>query len=321
MPKDIQTLPSSGDLSIAVAIPCYNEAVTIAKVVKEFRCVLPLAAIHVFDNNSTDGSNILAVNAGAVVHNVRKQGKGNVIRAIFDAVEADALIIVDGDGTYCAEEAPMLLKPVLQEGADMVVGNRLQHARNDSLTRLHEIGNRLIVTSINQMFWTSYKDILSGYRAFSRRFIESVPLLMPGFETETELTLQALSNDMDVVEVPISYLSRPLGSLSKLRTFHDGYRIMLTAVMLLRDQHPLRVYGVFSLVCLVIAVVAFLLRALSYFGIELFPISLLTGLILLFLPLGVVTFGFGLILNAINARFRELSQIIRRSRQKYGRSI
>ena len=309
----------SGEPTVSVAIPCYNEAVTIAKVVKDFRFVLPLAAIHVFDNNSTDGSDILAVNAGAVVHRVRRQGKGNVMRAIFDTINADAVIVVDGDGTYCAEEAPTLLKPIFDAEADMVVGNRLRRTTNESLTRLHQFGNRLIVGSINRMFRTSYEDILSGYRAFSRRFIESVPLLTPGFETETELTLQALSHGMDVLEIPVSYLRRPSGSVSKLRTFYDGYRIMLTAIILLRDQYPLRVYGLGSLVCIIIAVAAFLLRSLSYLGVESFPVPLLTGLILLFLPLAVVTFSFGLLLNVINVRFRELIQIMRRSRPKYDR--
>ena len=178
------------DVSIAVAIPCYNEAVTIAKVVKDFQRALPNAVIHVFDNNSTDGSANLAKTAGAVVHHVYKQGKGNVMSAILNTIDADIIVVADGDDTYEAAEAPILLEPILKGRAEMVVGNRLPNASADSLKTLHRIGNRMIVAAINFMFGTDYQDILSGYRVFSRRFIECVPLLKPGFETETEIILQ-----------------------------------------------------------------------------------------------------------------------------------
>lgn len=302
------------DAITAVAIPCYNEAITIAKVVRDFRAVLPRASIHVFDNNSTDGSAELAKEAGATVHHIRRQGKGYVMRAIFDTIVADAVIVVDGDDTYFAQEAPMLLEPILRGEADMVVGNRLQHATDESLRRVHQVGNRLIVASINRMFGTAYQDILSGYRALSRRFVESVPLLTPGFEIETELTLRALTEEWDILERPISYRSRPVGSESKLRSFRDGYRIMLAAVILLRDLHPLRPFGLVSLACLLIVVTAGTLRLMAYLGTPTLPTSLLTGALLLFAPLGLVAFGIGLTLNTINTRFREMNQILRRAK-------
>ncbi len=299
---------------IVVAIPCYNEAATIEKVIRDFRSVLQNAEICVFDNNSTDGSADLARSAGADVVRVPQQGKGQVMQAIFNTVVADALIVVDGDDTYFAADVPVLLEPILRGEADMMVGDRLQLSPDHAMRRLHQWGNRLIVASINRMFGTSFHDILSGFRVFSRRFVQEVPLLMSGFETETEMTLQALEEGLIVVEVPIQYQSRPEGSHSKLNTWRDGYRILLTAIILLRDHHPLRLFGIFSLVCWLIALIAFGLRLINYTGVELLPDALLSGLVILFTPLGVVVFGFGLVLNAINTRFRELRQIMQRNK-------
>ncbi|GER94625.1 glycosyl transferase [hot springs metagenome] len=304
-----------GTKKIAVAIPCYNEALTIAKVVSDFRRVLPNASIYVFDNNSNDGSAMLAKEAGAIVYHVRKQGKGNVMRAIFNTISADAVIVVDGDDTYEADDALILLKPVLNNEADMVVGNRLPNATNDSLRKLHQIGNRLIVASINRMFDTNYHDILSGYRVFSRRFIDSVPLLKPGFETETEITLQALENGLEVIEIPISYRSRPAGSQSKLRSFRDGFRIMLTAFVILRDHNPMRLFGFTSLLCFFTVFIAAILRVMNYLNITELPSQILTGVMLLFLPVGTIAFGIGIILSSINSRFKEIRYLITRNRQ------
>lgn len=308
-------------MTIVVAIPCYNEVITIAKVVRDFRAVLPDAAIHVFDNNSTDGSAAAAAEAGAIVHRVGRQGKGHVMRAILDAMQADALIVVDGDDTYLAEESAVLLAPILRREADMVVGNRLHQVSEGSLRPLHQVGNRVIVACINVMFRTAFRDILSGYRVFSRRFVESVPILTPGFETETELTLRALTEDLVITEIPISYRSRPAGSLSKLRSFHDGYRIMLTAVMLLRDLHPLRLFGSLSVLCSLVALTGLGLRLLTYGGIPTLPTSVLAAGVLLFAPLGILTFGIGLILNAINTRYRETHQLLNRGRRRGERDV
>lgn len=300
---------------IAVAIPCYNEAITIAKVIGDFRTVLPQASIHVFDNNSSDDSAELAAQAGAQVHRVHRQGKGHVMRAIFDTLVADAVVVVDGDDTYYAEDAPKLLEPVLCADADMVVGNRLPAASDESMLRLHQFGNRLIVGVVNRMFGTTYRDILSGYRVFSCRFLETVPLLTSGFEIETEITLQALEEGLRVVELPIRYRSRPQGSQSKLRSFQDGYRILLTAAILLRDHHPLRVFGLFSLFCWLIALFAGILRVLTYFDITPLSDIMLTGAVLLFSLTGVIAFGIGLTLSAITTRFREMRQIMQRNRR------
>jgi len=297
---------------IAVAIPCYNEAITIEQVVRDFRAQLPDATIHVFDNNSTDESAQIARNAGAVVHKIRKQGKGHVLQAIFAAIEADALVLVDGDDTYLAKDVHRLLKPVLEEDVDMVVGDRLSSASDESMRKHRHLGNKLIVASINLMFGTKYRDILSGYRVFNRRFVKTVPLLTPGFETETEMTLQALEEGMVIIELPISYRSRPAESHSKLNALRDGYRIMMTAAILLRDHYPLRLFGAVSFGLLLVVLI--LLGGLAMTTgdiIRLNTLYLLVGIALLML-LSMLAFGLGLILNAVNTRFRQLKQILQR---------
>jgi glycosyltransferase involved in cell wall biosynthesis len=232
------------------------------------------------------------------------------MRAIFRKLDADAVVVVDGDDTYYAEDVQQLLKPIWDEGVDMVVGNRMPSADDSSMIRLHQFGNRLIVGVINMLFGTEYRDILSGYRAFSREFIQSIPVLTAGFEVETEITLQALADEANVVEVPISYRSRPQGSESKLRSFRDGYRIFLTAAILLRDHRPLRFFGLTGLFFGLIAGTAAVLRFLMYFGVVVLPETLITGLLLLAAPISVIFVGIGLILNAINTRFREMKQIL-----------
>ncbi len=287
---------------IAVVLPCYNEAITIQQVIADFRAQLPDAEIYVFDNNSSDDSAKLAAEAGAIVYHVRKQGKGNVIQKAFEHIVADALVMADGDDTYFAEDVHKLLEPVLNGDVDMVVGDRLPTASDENMRWLHQVGNRLIVWSINRMFGTRYRDILSGYRVFSRRFVQNVPLLTPGFETETEMTLQALEEGMEIIELPISYRSRPADSHSKLNAVRDGYRIMLTAAILLRDHYPLRLFGLLSFVLLLVA-----LGVLPFSGQ---PKILLVSAILALLS--AFSFGLGLVLNAVNTRFRQLKQIMQR---------
>lgn len=299
--------------TIAVAIPCLNEAASIVQVVADFRKALPQASIHVFDNGSTDDSVRMARDAGALVHPVPQRGKGHVTRAILNTLRADAVLIVDGDNTYFAEEARLLLEPVLRGEADMVVGNRLPSATDQSLRRLHQFGNRLITGSINLMFHASFRDILSGYRALSRRFVETIPLLTTGFEIETELTLRALTDELPVLEVPVSYRARPVDSPSKLRSFRDGYRIMITAAILLRDFHPLRIFGGLGILLGLVALGALSLRLFAYLGLCGVSTSLTTGLLLLFAPLSALSVSTGLVLNAINTRFREIHQLRYRS--------
>ncbi len=288
--------------------------------IRDFRAVLPDTKIHLFDNNSTDNSVELAKKEGAIIHHVRKQGKGNVMHAIFDSIYADALIVVDGDYTYYAEDAHELLEPILKGEADMVVGNRLPRSDNDSMKRLHQFGNRLIVRAINFMFRTKYLDVLSGYRVFSRHFVESIPVLTPGFETETELTLQSLERGLEVIEIPVSYRSRTEGSESKLRSLQDGRRIMITAAVILRDHHPIRLFGGISVVCFLITLIFSILRISNYMGSTTLPNEILTGTIVIFSPLAIISLAIGLILSAINTRFRELNQVMDRRNKANGKS-
>ncbi len=302
---------------VFVAIPCYNEAVTIRKVIQDFREVLPKASIYVFDNNSIDDSFQIAMEAGAIVQKVRKQGKGHVLQQaffLFSDEEVDAVVVVDGDDTYDARDLKILLSPVLSGDADMVVGNRMSIASNESMLAHRQFGNWLIVNSINLMFGTKYHDILSGYRVFSRRFIETVPLLTPGFETETEMTLQALEEGMIIEELPITYRSRPHDSHSKLNSLSDGYRIMLTAVMLLRDHNPLRLFGLVSVLFFIFTIVLILFVLVGFRDLGQVNTIALSICILLLMLLSAFSFSLGLILNAVNTRFRQLKQVIQRKK-------
>lgn len=313
----VEIMNGQEEKKILVAIPCYNEAITIRKVIQDFKEVLPTASIYVFDNNSTDESFQIAEDAGAIVSKVRKQGKGHVLQQafyLFSGKEVDAVVVVDGDDTYDAREVKNLLAPVISGDADMVVGNRMSTASNDSMVAHRQFGNKLIVNSINLMFGTRYHDILSGYRVFSRRFVETVPLLTPGFETETEMTLQALEEGMIIEELPISYRSRPEDSHSKLNSFSDGYRIMLTAAMLLRDHNPLRLFGLISILLLFFSILLFVFVLISFGGLGQENMILFSIGILFLILVSAFSFGLGLILNAVNTRFRQLKQIIQRKK-------
>lgn len=297
---------------VAVAIPCYNEAATIGKVIRDFRRLLPEAIIWVCDNASTDGSAEAARAAGAVVVREHRRGKGYAIQTILATVEADALVIVDGDGTYVAEDVQNLVAPVLKGEADMVVGNRIHGAPPEAMRQLHQVGNRWLVAMLNMLFSTSFQDVLSVYRVFSRRFQRGVPVLTAGFEVETELTIQALKAGMVIQEVPIGYQARLPGSTSKLRSFRDGYRIAMTMIILLRDHRPLVVFGTFGLCCFLVASVAGLLRILGARGWPALPSSTLSAVSTLGVIVGFSAVGVGLLLNAMNTRFRELACLLKR---------
>lgn len=299
--------------AIAVAIPCYNEATTIGKVIGDFRKALPHATVYVFDNNSTDATATVAREAGVEVRRVAKQGKGNVLRTIFDNLHEDVIILVDGDDTYPAEQVHKLLEPILVGEADMVVGERMAGASAESMKPLNHFGNRLFVFGLNWLFRAQYGDVLSGYRAFNRRFIENVPVLTSGFEVETEITLHALAEGLRVVEVPVTYRARPEDSHSKLRPFADGYRIALTMAILLRDHHPLRLFGWIAVAFWLMALAAGGLRLLSFAGYASLPESILGGLVLVCVPTGMIALGIGLSLNAINTRFQEVKNFLRRN--------
>lgn len=300
--------------TIAVAIPCHNEEATIAKVVGDFLHIVPNTKVYVFDNVSTDKSPELAKQAGAFVYRVTSLGKGHVLRAIFDELNEETIILVDGDDTYLASDAPKLIKPIIDGEADMVVGERMAAASDKNMRRMNQFGNRLIVGYINRLFGTNYRDVLSGYRVFNRRFLESVPVLTTGFEVETEITLQALAEGLRIIEVPVHYQSRPEESHSKLRPFADGYRIVLTAAILLRDHRPLRLFGSIAIAFWLLALVAGIFRLRSFFGQGSLPDSILGGVVLLSVPTGLIALGIGLSLNAINTRFQEVKNFLRRSR-------
>jgi glycosyltransferase involved in cell wall biosynthesis len=297
---------------VAVAIPCFNEAPTIAKVVSDFRARMPEAEILVFDNASTDDSAEKARAAGARVVREKRRGKGHVMQAILETVDADACVIVDGDDTYYAEDLEALLAPVLEDRADLVVGDRLGQADSGALSDLHRFGNRVILAIINLVFRTSFRDVLSGYRAVNRNFMRTVPLITGGFETETELTLQALEKGMIIHEVPIRYRARPEGSQSKLSPFADGYRILITMAVLLRNHRPLYF---FSLIALAL-VAADLVWAVAWAAGALPPYrpAVHAAVLASVAAAAAALVLVGVVLNAVTAGFREIVALGRRPR-------
>lgn len=234
---------------IAVLIPCYNESQTIAKVVHDIFAVLPEAVVYVYDNNSTDGTGDLARAAGAVVRREYKQGKGNVIRRMFREVDAQCYLMLDGDDTYPASAAPEMARLVLEQGADMVVGDRLSSTYFQENKRpFHNFGNSLVRASINCLFHSDIKDIMTGYRAFSYQFVKTFPVLSAGFEIETEMSIHAVDKKMYVENIVVDYRDRPEGSVSKLNTYSDGARVLMTILRLFRLYRPFRFFGLLALV-------------------------------------------------------------------------
>jgi hypothetical protein len=232
-----------GRVDVAVLIPCYNEALTIAGVVREFRAQLPEAAIYVFDNNSTDDTAEQARRAGAIVMPERRQGKGYVVQSMFQMIEADIYVMVDGDGTYPPAAVGALIAPVRDAEADMVIGSRLHAFSHSQFKLLNLFGNTFFLALLNWMFKATLTDLLSGYRAFSRRFVKSVPLSGGGFEIEAELTIKGLERGFRIVEVPVDLGKRPKGSHSKIRWIQDGVLILNTILALFRDNKPLTFFG------------------------------------------------------------------------------
>ena len=229
---------------IAVLIPCYNEAKTIRKVVEDWKKELPEAAIYVYDNNSSDGTDMIAREAGAIVRYERQQGKGNVVRRMFQDIDALCYIMIDGDDTYPAEYGREMVNEVLENRVDMVIGDRLSSTYFQENKRpFHNFGNSLVRTCINSMFGADVKDIMTGYRAFSYRFVKTFPVLSKGFEIETEMTIHAVDKSMYVKNTVITYRDRPEGSESKLNTFQDGFKVLRTIIRMLRNYRPLRFFG------------------------------------------------------------------------------
>lgn len=243
---------------IAVLIPCYNESKTIAKVVTEFKQALPEAAIYVYDNNSTDGTDVLARKAGAVVRYEYQQGKGNVIRRMFMEIDAECYLMVDGDDTYPAKSASDMVRAVLKKHADMVVGDRLSSTYFEENKRpFHNFGNSLVRGCINLFFKNDIKDIMTGYRAFSYRFVKTFPVLSKGFEIETEMSIHAIDKNMYVVNEVIEYRDRPEGSESKLNTVSDGLKVVRTMIRLYRTYRPMAFFGIVAVLLLLLAMIFF----------------------------------------------------------------
>ncbi len=233
---------------IAVLIPCYNEELTVEKVIKDFKRELPEADIYVYDNNSKDKTAEIAKNAGAIVKHEYRQGKGNVVRTMFMDIDADIYVMVDGDDTYPAEEVHKLIKPIEEERADMVIGDRLTNGtyQKENKRHFHEFGNNLVRKSINVLFNTKLKDIMTGYRVFNKKFVKNMPVLSPKFEIETEMSLHALDKKFIIEEIPIVYRDRPEGSTSKLNTIGDGIKVVKTIVKMFKDYKPLKFFGVIA---------------------------------------------------------------------------
>jgi len=293
---------------VAVLVPCYNEERAIAKVVADFRAALPEAAVYVYDNNSTDGTVEAARGAGAVVRREIYQGKGHVVRRMFNDVEADVYVLVDGDATYDAPSAPAMVLKLVEERLDMVVAARID--REEAAYRPgHRAGNRLLTGFVAHMFGRSFTDILSGYRAFSRRFVKSFPILSGGFEIETELTVHALELELPVGEIASPYYSRASGSASKLSTWNDGFRILWTVFKLYRAERPLSLFGAFGAALAIMSIGLAIPIFITYVQEGLVPrlptAVLSTGLMVIaFLSIAV-----GLILDTVTRGRRELKLI------------
>jgi glycosyltransferase involved in cell wall biosynthesis len=301
----------SGGPRIAVLIPCYNEELTIADVVREFRAELPRAAIYVFDNNSTDRTAAHALAAGARVHRERRQGKGYVIQSMFRDVDADVYVLVDGDGTYAAGSVHRVMAPILAGETDMVIGSRLHRESHSAFRFLNRLGNRSFLWLINSIFRVNLTDVLSGFRAFSRQFVKGIPLFGGGFEIETELTIKALYRGYRLLEVPVDLATRPEGSYSKIRHFRDGIIITKTIFALFRDYKPLTFFG--SLGLLLVGVGAVMgLRTWNngaYLSgrTDFVPVVLVAVMVL-----GGILSGFtGVVLHTVLRRFQEFEHQLR----------
>ena len=294
--------------SIAVLLPCFNESAAIAQTIAGFRVALPEATIYVFDNNSSDDTMAVAAAAGAIVRSERLRGKGNVVRRMFADVDADIYIMADGDATYDASSAPQMVARLLEDQLDMVVGARI--ADRDAAYRSgHRIGNALLTGMLAKLFGRSFSDILSGYRVFSRRFVKSFPILSGGFEIETEMSVHALELRMPVAELPAPYFARPEGSVSKLSTYRDGWRILRTIVTLYRSERPVSFFGAIGAVLVVVALLLSGPLAMTYMQTGLVPrlptAVLVTGLMIL----GALCFFTGLILDTVVRGRREIRRL------------
>lgn len=299
---------SRAGLRVAVLLPCYNEQEAIGQVVRDFREALPEAIVYVYDNNSRDETRARAAAAGAVVRSESQQGKGFVVRRMFADVEADVYVLVDGDDTYHAPSAPLLVERLLADQLDMVVGRRVTEIEQ-AYRPGHRLGNRLLTGVVAKVFGDRFTDILSGYRVFSRRFVKSFPALTKEFEIETELTVHALELDMPIAEVDTPYKDRPVGSASKLRTYRDGVRILTTILVLFKEERPLAFFGLAGLALALLALglgYPVLTEYLRTGLVPRFPTAILaTGL----MTLAFLSFTSGLVLETVTRGRKELKRL------------
>jgi len=290
-------------MKIAVIIPCYNEELTIAKVINDFKGELPGADIYVYDNNSKDNTGKIARDHGAIVVKESRQGKGNVVRAMFRDIDADIYIMVDGDDTYPAEAVMELIQPIINNEADMVIGDRLSNGtyEKENKRAFHNLGNNLVQGLIGLLFKNEIKDIMTGYRAFNRFFVKTMPVMSEGFQIETEMSIHALDKKFRLKEIPIAYRDRPDGSESKLNTFRDGYRVIKTLLGLFKDYKPLLFFGlisVFSLVLgLLVGIPVIVEFVLTRFITKVPSAILAVG----FIVVSVISLSCGLILDTISS--------------------
>ena len=291
---------------IAVLIPCYNEEKTIGKVVRDAKAALPESTIYVYDNNSTDRTVEIAREAGAVIKHEYMQGKGNVIRRMFREIDAESYIMVDGDDTYPMEFAGEMVDKVLNHNADMVVGDRLSSTYfTENKRPFHNFGNSIVRGSINQLFGCDIKDIMTGFRAFSYQFVKTFPVMSKGFEIETEMTIHAVSNNMQVENVVVEYRDRPEGSESKLNTYSDGIKVIMTIIRLYREYKPFGFFGILSLLLMAVSVGFFVPVLLDYMHTGLvakFPTLIVCGFVAL---AAVQSFFSGMILQNIAQKNRK----------------
>jgi len=295
---------------IAVLIPCYNESQTIAKVVTDFKAALPEADIYVYDNNSTDHTDEIAKNVGAIVRYEYRQGKGNVIRSMFRDIDADCYLMIDGDDTYPAEHARDMVNLVLDHHVDMVIGDRLSSTYFQENKRpFHNVGNRAVRFLINKIFNNQIRDIMTGYRAFSPVFVKSFPVLSKGFEIETEMTIHALDKNMYLAELPVTYRDRPEGSVSKLNTYMDGMKVIKTIFNLYRQYKPFSFFGIAAVLMTLLAMGLFIPVFVDYLQtglVERFPTLIVSGFVFIS---AILLFFAGLILDTIAQKHKQLFEI------------
>ncbi len=291
---------------IAVLIPCYNESQTIEKVVSDWKKELPEATIYVYDNNSSDNTSEIARNAGAIVRQEFQQGKGNVIRRMFREIDAECYIMIDGDDTYPAEFGREMVSKVIERGADMVVGDRLSSTYFEENKRpFHNVGNTLVRGTINRLFKSNIRDIMTGYRAFSYQFVKTFPVLSKGFEIETEMSIHAVEKNMFVENVITDYRDRPEGSESKLNTYTDGAKVLFTIARLYKNYRPFGFFGLLSLVLSIVSAIMFVPVLIEYLNTGLvpnFPTLIVSGFIAL---AAIQSFFSGLILNTLIVKDRQ----------------